>query len=235
MKTVRDVMTTSVLDVRPATPLKEVARLLVEHRISGLPVVDDAGAVVGVISEADLLAKEQDPGTLAHRPLARIFGESDEQRHQRAKAEARTAGDAMTAPAITIDASRSIHQAAGVMIERRVNRLPVVADGRLVGIVTRADLVRAFIRSDEQLAETIRADVLLGALWIDPEQFAVDVADGVVTIRGSVDRRSTAAMITQMVEMVPGVVAVNADVAWTVDDREIDAPAPDYFSPKGPS
>jgi CBS domain-containing protein len=141
----------------------------------------------------------------------------------------------MTAPAITIDASRSIHQAAGVMIERRVNRLPVVADGRLVGIVTRADLVRAFIRSDEQLAETIRADVLLGALWIDPEQFAVDVADGVVTIRGSVDRRSTAAMITQMVEMVPGVVAVNADVAWTVDDREIDAPAPDYFSPKGPS
>lgn len=234
MSTVRDVMTRSVLVVHPETTLREVARLLVENRISGLPVVDD-GHVVGVISEADLLVKEQDPGILAPGPLDRIFGESEELRQLRTKAEARTVGDAMTAPAITIDASRSVHQAASTMIERRVNRLPVVEDGRLVGIVTRADLVRAFVRSDEQLAETIRSEVLLKALWIDPAQFPIDVTDGVVTLQGRVDRRSTADMVTRMVEMVPGVIAVNADIAWTVDDRAINAPAPDYFSPKGPS
>ena len=121
------------------------------------------------------------------------------------------------------------------MIERRVNRLPVVDGGRLVGIVTRADLVRSFVRSDAQLAQSIREDVLLKALWIDPERFVVDVDDGVVTMSGSVDRRSTAAMVAHMVEMVPGVVGVTAEIAWTIDDRDIDAPAPDYFSPKGPS
>jgi CBS-domain-containing membrane protein len=235
MTTVGDVMTTSVLAVRPDTTLKEVANLLVEHRISGLPVVDEAGRVVGVVSEADLLVKEQEPGALARGPLDRIFGESQELRQQRAKAEARTAGEAMTAPAITVDASRTVHQAASLMIERRVNRLPVVEDGRLVGIVTRADLVRSFVRSDEQLEATIREDVLLKALWIDPAQFTVDVSDGVVTLKGAVDRRSTAEMVAQMVGMVPGVVGVSAEIAWNVDDREIDAPAPDYFSPKGPS
>lgn len=235
MATVRDVMTTSVLAVHPETTLKEVARLLVEHRISGLPVVDDAGRVVGLVSEADLLVKEQDPGAYAPGPLDRIFGESEDLRLLRSKVEARTAGDAMTAPAITIEASRSLHQAAGIMIERRVNRLPVLEDGRLVGIVTRADLVRAFVRSDDQLEQTIRQDVLLKTLWIDPAQFEVAVRDGVATIRGAVDRRSTAGMIARSVDMVPGIVGVNAEIAWNVDDRDIEAPAPDYLSPKGPS
>lgn len=235
MTTVREVMTTTVLAVRPETPLKEVARLLVERRISGLPVVDDEGQVVGVVSEADLLVKEQGPDAVPRGTLDRLLGESEETRQLRAKAEARTAGEAMTAPAITIDGSRSVHQAASIMIERRVNRLPVVDAGHLVGIVTRADLVRSFVRSDAQLAQSIREDVLLKALWIDPERFDVEVEDGVVTLRGSVDRRSTAAMVAHMVEMVPGVVGVTAEIAWTTDDRDIDAPAPDYFSPKGPS
>ena len=235
MTTVRDVMTTSVLAVQPDTPLKEVARLLVEQRISGLPVVDEEGRVVGVVSEADLLVKEQDPGALEPGPLDRIFGESEEHRQLRAKVEARTAGDAMTAPAITIDPSRSLHQAAGVMIERRVNRLPVIEGGRLIGIVTRADIIRAFVRSDEQLEQTIREEVLLRTLWIDPAQFTVEVRDGVALLRGAVDRRSTAGMIVRSVEMVPGIVGVNAEIAWNVDDRDLEAPSPDYLSPKGPS
>jgi predicted transcriptional regulator len=141
----------------------------------------------------------------------------------------------MTAPPITIEASSSLHRAAALMIERRVNRLPVLQDGHLVGIVTRADIVRAFVRSDEQLTQTIREEVLLKTLWIDPAQFEVEVVDGVATIRGAVDRRSTAGMIVRSVEMVPGIVGVNAEIAWNVDDRDIEAPAPDYLSPKGPS
>jgi CBS domain-containing protein len=219
MKIVRDVMTRPVLSARTETPLMDVARILVEHRISGLPVVDAAGRVLGVVSEGDLLVKGQDPDAVHHRPLARIFGESGETRQLLAKAEARTAGDAMTSPAITIDASKPVNVAATIMVQRKVNRLPVTEDDRLVGIVTRADVVKTFVRTDDELVNAIRNEVLLRALWIDPEHFVVSVVDGVVTLQGRVERRSTAAMIAPMIEMVPGVVAVNADVAWSVDDR----------------
>jgi CBS-domain-containing membrane protein len=235
METVRDVMTRAVLSVGPETPIKDVARLLIEHRISGMPVVDDAGRVLGVISEGDLLVKEQQPRATRHRPLARLFGDSAETRQALAKAEALTAGDAMTAPAITIEASSPVGAAASLMIERKVNRLPVTEDGRLAGIVTRADVIRTFARSDEELAEAIRTDVLVRTLWLDPERFEVEVVNGVATIHGQTERRSTAAMVQRMAEALPGIVAVVADIAWTVDDRDIEAPAPDYLSPKSPS
>jgi len=235
VETVRDVITRSVLSVGPGTPLKDVARLLIEHGISGLPVVDQAGRVMGVISEGDLLVKEQSREAFHHRPLARIFGESEETRQLLAKADARTAGDAMTSPAITIDAARSVNAAAAVMVERRVNRLPVTEDDRLVGIVTRADVVRTFVRTDEELAELIRRDVLLRSLWEDPAAFSVSVINGVATIRGRVERRSSAAIIERMVEMQPGIVGVTAEIAWAMDDRDLQPPAADYFSPKSPS
>ena len=91
----------------------------------------------------------------------------------------------MTAPAVTIGPDRRVAEAAALMIARKVNRLPVVDDGRLVGIVTRADLVRAFVRSDAELAETIRDEVLLHILWLDPALFRVAVSDGVATIRAA--------------------------------------------------
>jgi len=235
MNTVRDVMTRPVRSVRPETPLKEVAQILIEHQISGLPVVDAEERVVGVVSEGDLLVKEQGPGAIRHRPLARIFGESRETRALRTKMAARTAGDAMTAPAITIEASRPISVAAAMMVEHKVNRLPVTEDGRLAGIVSRADVVRAFARSDSELAAEIREEVLRKALWLDPRKFRVDVRDGIATVTGKVDRRSTAAMVERMVAVLPGVVGVTNRVAWTTDDRDIEAPGPDYVSPKGPS
>lgn len=235
METVRDVMTPAVLSVRPDTPLKDVARQLIEHRISGLPVVSEDGRIVGVISEGDLLAKEQQPQAVHHRPLARLFGESAETRQVLAKAEARTAGDAMTSPAVTIEATRPVAAAATLMMERRVNRLPVTDGDQLVGIVTRADIVRTFARSDDDLAEAIRRDVLLHSLWLDPDAFAVQVENGIASISGRVERRSTAAIVERMAEMVPGVVGVNADIGWSLDDRNLRAPAPDYVSPKSPT
>lgn len=232
METVRDVMTRSVLSVRPDAPLKEVARELIEHRISGLPVVDDAGRIVGVISEGDLLAKEQRRDAVHHRPLARLFGESAETRSLMAKAEASTAGEAMTSPAITIDALQSVDAAATLMIQRKINRLPVTEGGKLVGIVTRSDVVSTFARSDDDLAEVIRNDVLRHTLWRDPDTFRVSVTDGVASISGEVERRSTATILENMVKMVPGIVSVKADIKWTLDDRDIEAPGPDYISPK---
>jgi CBS domain-containing protein len=141
----------------------------------------------------------------------------------------------MTSPAVTIEADRSLPDAAAKMTERRINRLPVTENGRLIGIVTRADLVRAYVRSDLQLVQTIRDDVLRRAMWVDPDAFEVDVHDGVVRIGGHVERRSTAELIERVTAMVPGVIAVDADLAWSLDDRDIEAPERDYVSPFGAS
>ena len=234
MMTVGDVMTRSVVSVRSWTPLKEVAQLLIERRISGVPVVDDNGALLGIVSEGDFLVKEQGAQAIRHRPLAWIFGESRASRSIRAKIEAVTAGEAMTTPALTIASGRHIAEAAAVMTSRGVNRLPVVDDGRLVGIVTRADLVRAYVRSDDELAATIRDDVLLRILWLDPAQFTVAVRDGVASIRGRVERRSTAEMIERAVGMVPGIVDVEPDLSWAVDDSRDEPSSIDLVFPMSP-
>jgi len=234
MKTVHDVMTPSVISVRRATPLKEVAGLLLDHRISGVPVVDDDGTVVGIVSEADFLVKEQGAEAIPHRRLARIRGESREARSRLAKVGALTAEEAMTAPAVTISSSQRIAQAAAVMTARGVNRLPVVDDGRLVGIVTRADLVRAYVRSDQELEKTIREDVLLRILWLDPSGFTVAVKDGAATVSGHVERRSIAELVEAAIEMVPGVMLVHADVTWAVDDSHPDRAPLDTFVPMIP-
>lgn len=234
MLTVHDVMTRSVVTVGRDTPLKEVARLLIDHSISGVPVVDSAGAVVGVVSEADLLIKEGGADVVDHRPFARLLGDSARTRERLAKRAAVTAGEAMTTPVVSIGSGRPIHEAAALMTARGVNRLPVVDDGRLVGVVSRADLVRAYVRSDEELADTIRRDVILGVLWLDPDSFVVVVEDGVASVIGRVERRSTAEMIERLVPMVPGVVGVNASVEWTVDDRAIEPTSSTPEFPFGP-
>jgi CBS domain-containing protein len=233
MMTIRDVMTTSVLTVRPDTPLKDVARLLIDSDVSGVPVVDDGGAVLGVVSEGDFLVKEQGPQALRHRRLARLLGESEATQRQIGKLAARTAGEAMTAPAITIEPSRSIQHAAAVMTERRVNRLPVVESGRLIGIVTRSDLVRAYLRTDEELVRTIRQDVLHRILWLDPATFDVTVHNGEAVVRGNVERRSTARIVEEAIAMVPGIVSLTADVGWSFDDRDLVPASRDVAFPYG--
>ena len=231
MMSVHDVMTQAVTAVHPETPLKDVARLLVSRGISGLPVVDAERHVVGVVSEADLLIKEQGADALSHRRAARVRGESPTTKAGLAKLEATTAGAAMTSPAITIEPGASLQAAAGMMVERGVNRLPVTQDGRLVGIVTRADLIRAYIRSDDQIAETIRDDVLLRHLLVNPVLFDIAVTDGVVTISGRAETRSTAQMIERLVAAVPGVIGLNADLTWAIDDSHIEGKARDLVFP----
>jgi CBS domain-containing protein len=231
MRTVADVMTRSVISVRPDAPLKDVARLMVDHSISGVPVVDGKGAVVGMVSEADLLMKEQGPEAIEHRRFARLLGESRATRTELAKIAATTAAEAMTSPAITVESGRTVQRAAATMVDRHVKRLAVVDDGKLVGIVTRADLIRAFVRSDEELATAIRDDVLLHVLWLNPVLFDVIVENGQATIRGRVERKSTAEMIQRVVGMVPGIVDVLVSVTWEVDDTRIEAPERDRVLP----
>ena len=207
---VADVMNKDVVVVSPRMPLKEVARVLVNHHFSGVPVVDDDGKVLGVVSEADILAKERAPGGATS-----VFGRALESETWADKHDARDAGHAMTAPAVTIDPLRSVSEAAASMLDRGVNRLPVVdADGKLVGIVTRADLVRAFVRDDSEIAREIRDDVLLRTLWESPDRFRVRVRGGEVTLAGKVNDADAAGVLVRFVERVPGVVNIRSRITW---------------------
>jgi CBS domain-containing protein len=220
---VEDVMTTDVVTVGPDTPLKQVARQLVERRISGLPVVNDEGEVVGVVSEADLLVKEG--GVTPRRPglIAWLLDPSDPK--EQLKLEARVARDAMTTPPVTIAPYRSTAAAAQDMLERGINRLPVVRNGRLVGLVTRADLVRAFARSDGQVAEDVRHQVEdFLALEDDFSQIDVTVVEGELTLGGRLRRRSTAEFLPAVLARVPGVVGVRSELTWIEDDSKTSRP-----------
>jgi CBS domain-containing protein len=229
---VRDMMTTTVVTATPETPLKEVARRMVEHSISGIPVVDAGGRVVGVVSEADFLIKAGGAEAIRRRPLAWLFGESRATRHSMEKVQAIVARDAMTSPAITIAADRPVRDAADIMIDRRVNRLPVVDEaGGLVGIVTRADVVRAFVRPDQELARVIRTDILERSLWIEPHDLELSVSGGIVSVKGAVDRRSTAEVLEELVGRVDGVVAVETDLTWRLDDSKVEADKPEMVFP----
>jgi CBS domain-containing protein len=214
---VKDVMTTDVATVQPGASLKEVAHKLVERRISGMPVVDAEDRVLGVISEADLLVKERGEPDRRGGLLGWLVSRKDA--GEQLKLEARVVGEAMTAPPITIDAHWSVAAAAALMLDRHVNRLPVVKNDRLVGIVTRADLVRAFARSDADVVREIREEVeFFEALSQDEVKVDVRVDDGEVTLEGSVARRSNAELLPKLLERVPGVVALNSQLTWSEDD-----------------
>ena len=215
---VRELMSTTVLTIGPEAPIRDVAAILVEHRISGIPVCDIEGNVLGVVSEGDILYKQHDPRE-AHTggPLGWIVDGSPDVAGYR-KADALTSGKAMTSPAVTIAPGAAVAEAARLMSERRVNRLPVVDDGKLVGIVTRADLVRAFVRTDEQIEAEIRNDVLERTLWVDEGRIEAAVSHGAVTLSGALDRRSDVELLERLVRRVPGVVTVASSVGWRVDD-----------------
>lgn len=217
---VRDLMTRNVVTATPTMSLREVAVLLSERGISGVPVVDDHEAVVGVVSEADFLAKER--GATERRPslLAALFGARQDPDAQR-RHEATTAGEAMTSPAITIEEERSVRDAAAIMLDRGVNRLPVTRNGALVGILTRADLVHGYLTRDAEATAAIREDVLRRTMWLDPDDMVVEVHEGVATIAGSVDRRSTAEIIERLINLVEGVDRVVSRLAWEMDDSEL--------------
>ena len=199
--TVKDVMTTEVVAVRRDTNFKQMAATLRQYRVSALPVVDDAGRVMGIVSEADLLAKEAlaDPGVMAE-----MLHHKDVR-----KAEGLTAGDLMTAAVVAVRPDDTVEHAAKLMYDRRVKRLPVTnEDGRLVGIVSRADVLSVFDRTDEAIRGEILDEILLGEFLVDPAGYDVTVKDGIVTLAGRPETSDSGHRIVHRVRHVQGVVAV---------------------------
>lgn len=205
-------MTTEVVTARPDQPFRKLAETLTSLRISALPVVDTEGLVVGVVSEADLMLKE-----LFDSHHGRF--ESPQRKRERSKAEGIIAADLMTSPAITIGAEATLAEAAKLMHDRGIKRLPVVDEnGRLAGIVTRGDLLAVFSRADAEIRQEIIDEVMIGALWMDPAGLEVRVAGGLVKLGGRVDRKSDVKILTGLVRAVDGVVGVSSELTFDWDD-----------------
>ncbi|WP_020123410.1 CBS domain-containing protein [Streptomyces canus] len=220
---VGSVMTMEVVRATYGTTFKEVARLLRENRISGLPVVDEDDKVIGVISETDLMTHQaQLPEPYEPKRRFRLADLTRTGRRQAAKARARTAGRLMSEPPITVQADNTIVQAARTMAENRVERLPVLdEEGRLVGIVTRRDLLKVFLRPDAEIRREVIDEVLVRALWLAPRSVDVSVTDGVVTLTGQMERKSETGIAAAMTVRVDGVVAVVDKLTYRLDDARI--------------
>lgn len=211
----KDVMTSPVITVDPQTPVKEVAQLLLTHHISGVPVVSE-GKLVGIVTEADLLYKER-PET-EEGGLLRLFRRGQVAEVER-KAEGLVARDVMTSPVVTVTESTPLREVAALMARRQINRVPVVRGDHVVGIVSRADVLRALVRADEELKEAVRR-ALLEELWIDPSALRIEVHEGVVTLEGEVDRRSDKELAERWVSTIDGVIRVESHLTYRFDDRQ---------------
>jgi CBS domain-containing protein len=215
-------MTEDVVTVGEETPFKELVELMADTKISAVPVVDAGGRVVGVVSEADLMLKEEFP---EGPPEGQLF-EGRRRRQTRAKAAGTTAVEVMTSPAITIGPDASIAEAARLLHHHRIKRLPVVDPaGPLLGIVSRADLLKVFVRADTEIAAEVRQQVLRRTLAIDPDTVTVEVRDGVVTLRGELERSSLTRILVSLVHGVDGVVDVDSQLTYELDDTPFMVPS----------
>ncbi len=202
---VRDLMTTDVVAVGPTTSTRDAARMMFRYRVSGLPVVDPDDHVLGIITEGDFLEmelKRQDEGVLA--PEVK---------------------DVMSHSVLSVSPDLEIMDAARFMHEHSVKRVLVVEEGRMVGIISRFDIVAAFTRPDDLIEDEIREDLIRRVLFVDPETVDVQVANGVVTFVGTIGTRTEARLVEELARRLDGVVGVENNLDWRIDDTESDAEA----------
>jgi CBS domain-containing protein len=210
--TVKDVMTTRVVTVTKDASFRTMAAALRDYRVSAFPVLDDDGKVVGVVSEADLLTKEALNSEPEGMP-GMITGMLRRKEHE--KARGITAGDLMTSPPVVSAPDDTVERAARLMYARKVKRLPVVdVNDHLVGIVSRADLLAVFDRSDEEILREISDDIKLNEFLTDPEALHVTVENGVVTLYGVPEDSSVGHQIVQQARHARGVVAVRDRLSY---------------------
>lgn len=222
---VAEVMTTEVVTVTTDTTLKEAARLMLERRVGGLPVVDSADRPVGILTEADFVSREAARGQRTRHRLLDLMLD----RRQPEMATAELVGEAMTSELVVTQKDALVSAAAQVMIERAVKRLPVVDEaGHLVGVISRTDVLRVFARSDEEIKRDVEG--MLGTVLLRDEVAAVTVSviGGVVELTGDVDSRRDAVVLAGVVGRLNGVVRVDNHLTWQVDESRPGSPWAPY-------
>lgn len=217
--TVKDVMSTRVVAVRENASFKEMAIALHELRVSAFPVIDRENKVIGVVSAADLLAMEALDGD--------IHGLFQGMRHHRELPSAGpvTATDLMTKPAVTIGPDEPAAHAGRLLYSRRVKQLPVTsADGTLIGIVSRCDVLTVYSRPDQEIEHEIAQELIFKTLLCDPSRFTVTVKDGIVTIEGTPETTAAGREIIDRARHVEGVVTVRDRLRYPPADRHSPGP-----------
>ncbi|MCD9193330.1 CBS domain-containing protein [Streptomyces albireticuli] len=213
-RTVDELMTRNVVRVRPDTPFKEIVRELAENDVTAVPVIDPSGRVVGVVSEADLMRKSADQPD----PFGRVAVPSLEA-WERAKAEGARAEELMSAPPVCARPEWNVVETARLMTTQNVKRLPVVDEtDHLVGIISRADILRVFLREDAAIRSEIERDLLERTMGLAPSAVRAEVSEGQVILTGNVETRSTIPLIEHLCRSVDGVVSVHQRLTYTTDD-----------------
>lgn len=207
---VEEIMTKDVITVSPKTPIHEAAELMIDHGVSGLPVVDDAGSVVGIVSEGDLILREK-PRERA--PWWRLFfGDAERLAREYQKAHGMTVGEVMTRSLIAVSPDFPIESAALILDQHRIRRVPVVADGQLLGILSRGDLIKALAKaparaggqpSDERLVREMRAR-LAEEPWVSNRGIVAQAKDGVLSLWGLVLTETEKSAVETMARTIEG-------------------------------
>jgi CBS domain-containing protein len=200
---VRDLMTTDVVAVGPTTSIRDAARMMFRYRVSGLPVVDPDDHVLGIITEGDFLAMELERAeTGIEHPIV---------------------ADVMSHSVLSVSPDLELMDAARFMHEHSVKRVLVVEDDRMVGILSRFDIVAAFTRPDDLIEDEIREDLIRRVLFVDPETVDVHVTNGVVMFVGTIGTRTEARLVEELARRLDGVVSVDNRLDWRIDDTSTDA------------
>ncbi|MFF4219446.1 MULTISPECIES: CBS domain-containing protein [Streptomyces] len=219
-RTVDELMTKKVVSVGRETPFKEIVKELAQNDVTAVPVVDAGNRVVGVVSEGDLMCKSADQTD----PFGRLPVPCLEA-WERARAEGTRAEELMSAPAVCARPEWNVVEAARLMAVEGVKRLPVVDEAdRLVGVVSRGDLLRVFLRDDRAIREEIVHDLLERTLGLAPSAVAVDVSEGQVTLTGPVQDRGTIPVLVRLCRAVDGVVSVRERIVQQQEKRAGDSP-----------
>ena len=218
----RELMSTPVVTVNPEASLKDLVDLMVTHGISGVPVVDRGGTLLGVVSESDVMQKIE--GAIAEATeagLPRLLTVLAKVLDVSPKTTARSVADLMTTRVVSANPDATVQELVHLMITYDVNRIPIVETGRLVGIVTRADILRTLVRPDAAVATDLRWRIG-HELWINPDLLQITCRDGVVTFAGTVDTHADAALVRRWAAKTEGVVGVDdRDLRYAIDERRI--------------